>query len=438
MSNKLSVFGLGYVGTVSAVCLAARGHQVTGVDVNVSKVDLINERRSPIVEAGVEGLVRDAVSAGRLRASANVAEAIAGTDSSIVCVGTPTAPSGRLNSDALLSVAHEIGRGIRAKSSRHTVIFRSTMLPGTFRGLLLPALEASSGKQAGRDFGACVNPEFLREGSAIADFNNPQKTVIGADRTETADAVAALYADLPGAMVRTTPEIAELAKYVDNVWHALKVGFANEIGNICKAADIDSHAVMDLLCLDRKLNISPAYLRPGFAFGGSCLPKDTRGLGFFAREHDLNLPILQSILPSNAAQIDRACEWVLSFGKRRIALLGCAFKAGTDDIRESPFVILLERLLGKGCQPRVFDENVKLSMLTGANRAYLLSVVPHITNLLVESAAAAIGDAEVIILANASPAYVDVLKGLRDDQVLLDFSGVEELRSLTNYGGLNW
>jgi len=438
MAARLSIFGLGYVGTVSAVCFAARGHMVIGVDVNPTKASLINERRTPIVEAQVAELIDSAVGSGRLRATVSVAEAIAQSDISMVCVGTPTAPSGRLNTDALVTVAEEIGRELRAKSTHHTVVFRSTMVPRTFRSLLIPALERASGKRAGVGFSACVNPEFLREGSAVADFHHPEKTVFGADDAQTWETVAALYEDLPGTIVRTTPEIGALAKYVDNVWHALKVGFANEIGNICKGAGIDSHAVMDIFCLDHKLNISTAYLRPGFAFGGSCLPKDTRGLGYFGREYELSLPILESILPSNNNQIDRACEWVLSFKRRHISILGCTFKSGTDDLRESPFVLLIERLLGKGCELKVFDEHIELSKLVGANRDYLMSTIPHIAALLVGTAAQAIQGADIVILSNSSPGYVTALDQLTDDQLLLDFAGLLSLQSRHNYAGLNW
>jgi GDP-mannose 6-dehydrogenase len=290
----------------------------------------------------------------------------------------------------------------------------------------------------GADFGVAINPEFLREGSAVDDFHNPEKTVVGADDPNAARTVMDLYDGLPGKRIAASPEIAELAKYVDNVWHALKIGFANEVGNICKSQAIDSHAVMEVFLSDRKLNISPAYLKPGFAFGGSCLPKDTRAIAYLARVCDLELPLLQSILPSNHRQIERALEWVLSFGKRRVALLGCAFKAGTDDLRESPYVILAERLLGKGCAIRIFDNNVRLSMLTGANRDYIHATIPHIANMLVASGRDAVEDAELVILTAASPEYVGAAKHLRHDQILLDFAHAPELSHTSNYDGVNW
>src|SRR5665213_634576 len=435
---KLSVFGLGYVGTVSAACLASRGHVVVGVDVSESKVNLINQGRAPIVEREISEIVRENVGANRLRATQDSHAAINDSDVSIVCVGTPSAANGGLDSRALHQVAQEIGAAIGAKSSRHTVIIRSTMLPGTFRNIILSELESASRKMATKDFGLAINPEFLREGSAVADFRNPDKTVIGSDDNMTIDTVAALYEGLPGTIVRTTPEIAEFAKYVDNIWHALKVTFGNEIGNLCKSLGIDSHDVMDIFMLDRKLNISTAYLKPGFAFGGSCLPKDTRALTYLARTKDLNLPLLQSIMPSNAAQIERAVDMVLAYVKRRIAFLGCSFKAGTDDMRESPFIILAERLIGKGCAIRIFDPNVHMSMVMGANRDYIAATIPHIGNLLVPTAQDALIDADIVVLTAASREYSTAAANLRDDQVLLDFARVSQLRTRPGYDGINW
>jgi GDP-mannose 6-dehydrogenase len=435
---KLSVFGLGYIGTVSAACLAARGHDVIGVDANSTKVDLMAAGTPPIVEAGLADLVEKAASSGALRATLSAPEAIAASDISLVCVGTPSARNGSLDARALVRVAQEIGREIGTKSDPHTVVVRSTMLPGTFRNVVVPELENASGKKAGRDFHVALNPEFLREGSAVADFNRPDRTIIGADDSATANVVAKLYEGLPGSILTVPPEVAELSKYVDNLWHALKVDFANEIGNLCKSLEIDSHAVMEVFMSDRKLNISPAYLKPGFAFGGSCLPKDARAIGYLARILDLELPLLRALGPSNQQQIERALDWVLSFRKRRIALLGCAFKAGTDDMRESPYVILAERLLGKGCSLRIFDHNVRLSMLVGANLDYVRSVIPHIANLLVSSAAEAVAEAEIVLLTAKLPEYTAAAAQLRDGQILLDFAHVPELRGVANYDGVNW
>ena len=435
---NLSVFGLGYVGTVSAACFAARGHNVIGVDSNPLKCGFINQRQAPIVEKDVGAIVARTAEAGLLRATTDPFEAVAESDVSFVCVGTPALSTGRLDTRALEKVSHEIGAAIGKKGSRHTVVVRSTMLPGTFRHLVAPAIQSSSGKQAGRDFAIGVNPEFLREGSAVADFEKPEKTVIGADDTSTGDLIAGLYDGLPGEFVRTNPEQAELAKYIDNSWHALKVCFANEIGNICKALHIDSHAAMAMLVLDRKLNISPAYLKPGFAFGGSCLPKDTRALAYYARSLDVELPLIQSIMTSNARQIERAADWVLSYGKRRVALLGCSFKAGTDDMRESPFIILTERLLGKGCTVRIFDENVRLSMLMGANEQYVTDVIPHIASLFVDSMEEAVKDAEIVLMTAYSPDYLNAQQLMGSEQILLDFAHVPQMRANARYDGVNW
>jgi len=435
---KLSIFGLGYVGTVSAACLAARGHSVIGVDSNLAKTELINQHRAPIIEKDVGRLVAEACEAGLLRATTDPGEAVAESDVSIVCVGTPALASGRIDTGAVEKVEREIGAAMATKSSHHTIIIRSTMLPGTFRRLVQPALESASGKKAGQDFGAGVNPEFLREGSAVADFHTPEKTLVGCDESRTAEIISMLYEGLPGEVVRTTPEMAELSKYIDNSWHALKVNFANEIGNLCKALGVDSHAAMNIFALDRTLNISAAYLRPGFAFGGSCLPKDTRALAYFARSLDLELPLLQSLMASNARQIERACDWVLSYGKRRIALLGCSFKADTDDMRESPFIILTERLLGKGCSIRIFDHNVRLSMLMGANREYVTHVIPHIASLFVDSQEEAMNEADIVLVTASSPDYVAALDSLKPEQILLDFARLPEVNSAAQYHGVNW
>jgi len=435
---KISVFGLGYVGTVSAACLAARGHEVIGVDVNPAKVDLVRAGAAPIVEDGLADLIRGSSAQGLLRATTSADEAVAGSDISLICVGTPSARNGNLDTRALIRVAREIGVALGSKAPGHIVVVRSTLLPGTFRNVVVPEIENASRRKAGIDFKAAINPEFLREGSAVDDFHNPEKTVVGADDADAAESIMDLYRGLPGKRIKASPEVAELAKYVDNVWHALKIGFANEVGNICKSQGIDSHAVMDVFLNDRKLNISPAYLKPGFAFGGSCLPKDTRAIAYLARVCDLELPLLQSILPSNHRQIERALEWVLSFGKRRVALLGCAFKAGTDDLRESPYIILAERLLGKGCEIRIFDNNVRLSMLMGANRDYIHATIPHIAKLLVASGAQAVEDADLVILTAAAPEYVGAAKHLRQDQILLDFAHAPELSHISNYDGVNW
>ena len=436
---NISVFGLGYVGTVSAACFASRGHTVVGVDINPTKVDLLNAGSSPIVEPNVQPLIEAAKGAHRISAVTSAADAICQTDLSFICVGTPSKPNGGVNTEHLAAVCEEIGGAIAKKNKRHTVAIRSTIPPGTCRSVILPILERASGKKAGRDIGIVLNPEFLREGTAIADFLDPPKTVIGAQDEHSVATVKQLYEDLPGPFIVTSIELAEFVKYVDNPWHALKVAFANEIGNLCKVEGVDSRALMEIFALDRKLNISSAYLTPGFAFGGSCLPKDVRAMAHLGRTYDLNLPVLNSILQSNNAQIERGVDWVLSQGKRKIAVLGCSFKADTDDMRESPFIILIERLLGKGLDVKVFDNNVQFSVLVGANREYVMATVPHITRLLVPDAESAIKDAEIIIVTNNSTEYLDALRNRPSEAVVLDFAGIDRRTiSADRYKGVNW
>jgi GDP-mannose 6-dehydrogenase len=344
---------------------------------------------------------------------------------SIISVGTPSQPNGSLGLAAINAVSTEIGRAIAAKSSRHEVVVRSTILPGTTREVILPKLAEASGKTPGKDFGVAFNPEFLREGSSVADFRNPAKTIAGSLDDASSQAVMSLYADLPGAKITTTIEIAEMVKYVDNTWHALKVAFGNEIGMLAKALDIDSHEVMDIFFEDKRLNISTAYLRPGFAFGGSCLPKDLRALTYLARKLDLTLPVINHVLDSNRMLIEHGTDWILGQAKKRIALLGISFKSGTDDMRESPFVELAERLIGKGCQIRIYDPNVQLARLVGANKEYLTRVLPHITELMVPNVSDAVEWAEVIVVSNPDPTYKAGLLAARPDQVVLDFANLK-------------
>ena len=331
-------------------------------------------------------MISDAVQKRRLRATNDSQEAVLATDISMVCVGTPSRSNGDLDTGALKTVSREIGEALRKKATRHTVVIRSTVLPGTLHGLVIPILEEASGKIAGVDFGIGNNPEFLREGTAVYDFYNPPKTVIGAVDTTTANQIAALYDAIKAPLIKTSIEVAEMVKYTDNAWHALKVSFANEIGTICKKIGIDSHEVMAIFCQDTKLNLSPYYLKPGFSFGGSCLPKDVRALAYKAKSLDLDLPVLNAIIPSNDKQTARGIEMIIGRGKQPVSILGMSFKAGTDDIRESPILELIERLLGKGFDVRIFDRNVNLSKLVGANREYLLRMIPHVSSLLVEFA----------------------------------------------------
>ncbi|GHE36280.1 GDP-mannose 6-dehydrogenase [Streptosporangium violaceochromogenes] len=437
---KISVFGLGYVGCVSAACLAASGHEVVGVDVNPLKVDLVTRGQAPVVEERIGELISEVVRGGALRATTDVSAAVAATEISLVCVGTPSAPNGSLSTVYLERVSEQIGRALTTKAERHTVVFRSTMLPGTCADLLVPILERASGLGAGHDFGVAVNPEFLREGTSVRDFFEPPKTVIGEFDTESGDVVAALYAGLPGQVFRVPVAVAEMTKYADNAFHGLKIGFANEIGAICRALGLDSHRVMDVFLADSKLNISAAYLRPGFAFGGSCLPKDLRGLVYAARRADVSVPLLAHVLPSNEDHLRRAFELVAAAGSRKIGLFGLSFKPGTDDLRESPLVELAERLLGKGYDLRIYDANVSLSRLMGANRDYIESRLPHLGDLLTHSAADVLAHADVCVVGCKDPAVLGALDDAGDRTIidLVRLPDADARRAHPGYVGLGW
>ena len=436
---RISIFGLGYVGTVSCGCLAYAGHEVFGVDPIRTKVQLINAGQSPVIEANIGEIIAAAVKAGRLRATEDQDQAIRETELSFVCVGTPSQINGNLDVTYVRRVCEQIGQALKNKTTRHTIVIRSTILPGTMHGLVIPVLEESSGKKAGLDFSVCNNPEFLREGSAVTDFNFPPKIVIGElDRT-SGDMLATLYADLDAPLIRTDLRTSEMVKYIDNSWHALKIGFANEIGNLCKSLSIDSHKAMDIFCQDKKLNISPAYLSPGFAFGGSCLPKDIRALAYKAKLHDLQLPILCSILPSNELQVMRGLELIMEKRRKRIGVLGFSFKAGTDDLRESPMIEIIERLIGKGYDLRIYDKNVRVASLVGANRDFILNRIPHISKLMVENIDAVLNHAEVIVIGNNDPDFQAVPRHLRNDQCVVDFVRITDRRSENSqYDGICW
>ena len=418
---KVSIFGLGYVGTVSAGCLAAEGHEVTGVDRARTKVDLINAGQSPIIEPEIGEIIATAVGNGRLRAMDESVRAIQDTELSFVCVGTPSQPNGNLDLSYITRVCEEIGIALRNKTARHTIVIRSTILPGTMRRVVVPVLEEYSGKQAGVGFGVCNNPEFLREGSAVTDFRFPAKTIIGELDRASGDTLAALYSKFDTPLIRTDLETAEMVKYIDNSWHALKIGFANEIGNICKSLSVDSHKAMEIFCLDKKLNISPAYLLPGFAFGGSCLPKDLRALAYTAKMRDLELPILSSILRSNELQVMRGLQLIMDKGHSQIGVLGFSFKAGTDDLRESPMIEIIERLAGKGYDLRIYDKNVQVAKLVGANRDFILNHIPHISKLMVDDIDAVLKYSKTIVIGNNDPDFRTVPQQLRDGQCVVDF-----------------
>lgn len=436
---KISIFGLGYVGTVCAACMAERGHEVIGCDVSEAKVALVNAGQSPIIEKDIGELVAAKVASGSLRATVSTEEAVMGSDVSLLCVGTPSRPNGSLDLSAVEAVARQIGAVLATKESYHSVVIRSTVLPGTLADLVVPALEQASGKKLVDAFGVASNPEFMREGSAVADFNNPAKTVIGAEDEITRKRLLELYEGLPGQTIVTEPRLAELVKYTDNTWHALKVAFGNEIGNICKAAGVDSHELMKVFFADTKLNISSAYLLPGFAFGGSCLPKDVRAINAYAVQHDVEAPLLKSLMPSNKQQIERALQWVLGYGKRNVGFLGFSFKAGTDDLRESPYLELIERLLGKGCDIRIFDQNVSLAKLVGANKAYLLNAIPHVTRFMVPTVDDVVKHADILVATSRSPEYEAVVEKMRPDQVLLDMARLPNIERVAGtYDGINW
>jgi len=436
---RVSVFGLGYVGTVSAGCLSNSGHQVVGVDPVQTKVDLINRGQSPIIEPEIGEILAKAVTEKRLTATQDAKQAVLDTETSFICVGTPSQANGNLDLTYIRRICEQIGDALRHKNSRHTVVIRSTILPGTMRKIAIPVLQEFSAKRAGVDFGLCHNPEFLREGSAVKDFNFPPQTVIGEFDKASGDALAELYKEIDAPLVRTDLETAEMVKYINNSWHALKIGFANEIGNLCKVFSIDAHQVMKIFCQDTKLNISSAYLKPGFAFGGSCLPKDLRAISYQAKVQDLELPVLTSILHSNQMQIERGLQMIMEKGQKEIGILGFSFKAGTDDLRESPMIEVIERLLGKGHDLRIYDKNVKMAKLVGANRDFILNRIPHISRLMVDDINDVLSHAKTIVIGNDDPDFREVPKLMREGQNLVDFVRVLPDRSRDGkYEGFCW
>lgn len=437
---KVSIFGLGYVGTVCSGCLAKEGHEIIGVDPAQTKVKLVNSGNSPIIEADIQEIIADAVKNGRLRATDDSLDAVLNTDISLVCVGTPSQLNGNLDLTHVRHVCEQLGEALKKKTARHTVVIRSTILPGTMRRLVIPVLEEASGKKAGRDFGVCNNPEFLREGTAVKDFAFPSKTVIGELDSNSGDALLPLYAKLDAPLIRTDIETAEMVKYIDNSWHALKVAYANEIGSLCKSFSIDSHKAMDIFCQDKKLNISSAYLRPGFAFGGSCLPKDLRALSYSAKLHDVELPILNAILPSNELQVSRGVQLITEKGRKRVGILGFSFKEGTDDLRESPMIEVIERLIGKGYDVRVYDRNVQIARLVGANRDFILNRIPHISRLMLENIDDVLQHAETLVIGNKSTEFEGIPGRLRPGQFLIDFVRILLSTRSNNaeYSGICW
>jgi len=434
----VSIFGMGYVGAVCAACLADRGHQVIGVDISQFKVDLINQGRSPIVEPGLEELLTKGVASGLLRATRDTVDAIVNSQLTMICVGTPSKKSGDLDLSYIEAVAREIGAVIRHKRDRHTVVVRSTVLPGTVHNIVVPILEAESGKRAGIDFGVAVNPEFLRESTAIRDYNAPPMTVIGEWDSRSGDLLALLYAELDAPIIRKPIEVAEMVKYSCNVWHATKVAFANEIGNIAKAVGVDGRQVMEVVCEDTTLNLSNYYMRPGFAFGGSCLPKDVRALTYRALQLDAPIPLISSLMRSNQAQVRKAFDLVESFGERRIGMLGLSFKSKTDDLRESPLVELAEMLIGKGYDLSIFDQNIQYARVHGANRDYINVKIPHISSLLKTDIEEVIDCSDVLVLGLRDRSFEKAINGGRHGRKVVDLVGYMPHVSTEEMQGICW
>jgi GDP-mannose 6-dehydrogenase len=436
----IAIFGIGYVGAVASACLASQGHDVIGVDINPSKVDCINAGRSPILEPGLDQLIRTAVAAGRLRATADVATAIASSQISFICVGTPSLPNGDLDLTHVERAAEAVGTALSTTQDFHLVVVRSTVLPGTTSRIVVPLLERMSGKRAGEHFGVAVCPEFLREGNAIKDYDDAAVTVLGVDDKQSEMLLKDVMTSLHGDMVVTATATAELIKYANNAWHATKIVFANEIGVIAKALGLDGRSVMDIVSNDKRLNISSAYMRPGFAFGGSCLPKDLRAITYRAKRLDVPCPMLDSLLVSNERHIHRALDMVREAGSRRVGLIGLSFKTGTDDLRESPAVDLAERLFGKGYDIRIFDSNICVERLTGANKSFIEARIPHLSSLLTNDVQDVIRHGDTLVIAHADRESRQMLTPLRDDQIVIDLGSytMEDRPTSGRYDGICW
>lgn len=437
---KISIFGLGYVGVVSAACLSTKGHKITGIDINPEKSLMLNEGISPIVEKDIPELLAKAKNNGTLTTTTNTREAIHNSEMSLICVGTPSRQNGSLDTQFIIRVCKQIGTALRDKTDKHILIFRSTLIPGTVRNVLTPILEKNSGKKAGSDFFVAFNPEFLRESTAVEDFLNPPKTVVGCDEYDhVADKILSIYEGISGPMIKTKLEVAEMVKYVDNNFHALKITFANEIGNICKSLGFDSHEVMNIFTQDIKLNISKTYLKPGFAFGGSCLPKDLRAINYIAKMNDLDIPLINSLITSNNLQILNVIKTISNFGKKKLGVAGFSFKAGSDDLRESPLVEVIETLLGKGFDLKLYDKNLSFAKLFGANKKYINTHIPHVSSLMVNSLDELMSDRELIIIGNKDEEFKRLLTETRDDQIVFDLVRIgEPFNARSNYQGISW
>lgn len=423
MSN-ISIFGLGYVGCVALGCLARAGHRVIGVDTQKIKVDFINQGKATIIEPGIDSLFAEQHHMGTISATIDGLQAVKQTEVSFICVGTPSTANGHLDLGAIFKVAAEIGQALRQKEGRHVVALRSTVLPGTNDQICQVIAEASN-KKAGEDFAVISNPEFLREASAIDDFQHPSFTLVGSANDWAAELLRQVYAALNAPFIVTTPRVAEIMKYVCNAYHALKITFANEVGNISRKLEIDANELMRIFCLDTKLNISKAYLKPGFAYGGSCLPKDLKALQTIAHDHYLSCPVLESIERSNELHKERVCREIQQIGKQNVGFLGLSFKAGTDDLRESPIVDVIERLLGKGFNVRIYDKHVHLSQLTGANKEYILQKIPYISRFITDDLQEVIKHAELIVVVNDEPGLKQALLPLDGGKAIFDLANLD-------------
>ena len=418
---KISIFGLGYVGAVSLACLARDGHDVIGVDIDRTKLDLIAAGKTPVVEEGMVELMQQVAAGGHVTVTTDVAQALAGSEISLVCVGTPSAANGSQDQGAVLRLAAQLGQALAHKSTPHVVVFRSTLVPGTVEDVLRPIVESASGKKDGVDFFLCFQPEFLREGSSIRDYDKPPFTIIGSNHDAAVERLQALFGHLPCKFIRTSVRAAEMMKYTCNNFHALKITFANETARLCGALGVDAFEVMDLVCQDTQLNISRAYLKPGFAFGGSCLPKDLRATAYLAKQRDVELPMLGHVLASNQAHLELALQKVTALGRRKVGFVGLSFKTGTDDLRESPMVSLAELLIGKGYELRIYDPEVHLARLLGANKSFIEQHLPHIGQMLAPELDAVVAGSDVLVLSSSSRPVIDALARLaRPEQVVID------------------
>jgi GDP-mannose 6-dehydrogenase len=437
--RSISVFGLGYVGAVSLACLARDGHEVYGVDIDQTKLDLVRDGHSPIIEEGMQELMRAVVNGGGVTVTDSLREAILATDISFICVGTPPQPNGNQDLSVLLRLAAGIAEVLPEKSTRHLIVIRSTVKPGTIDDVITPLIEATSGLRAGSDFSLCFQPEFLREGSSIKDYDNPPFTIVGADDDYVMDDLRGIFGHLPGEMIRTSVRTAEMLKYACNAFHAVKVTFANEMGRLCQSAGLDPLEIMKLVCMDRQLNISPAYLRPGFAFGGSCLPKDLKALLYLGKMNDVEVPMLANVMESNRLHVDHAIAQVLATGKRRIGVVGLSFKAGTDDLRESPLVAMVEHFIGKGLEVQIYDPAVNVARLIGANRRFIEESIPHIASLMTTDIEALVQASETLVVAMKAPDVLAAVGRARADQHVIDLAQLPERRAgEAQYRGVCW